>query len=252
MVAGFKLVPKEAFIPVVHKRGKCNQVQSNPLAETDWRDRRSKAEMGVHNKRDKQPGKGAALPLPGPVPGKSYIPPHLRSPLEAFQPQTPPRSRALRAESLDVQVQRTLFDAQTPPPRKGPKHDRLYGPLRPVAIDMFQRFYGLNGNEQVSFEVIFQECNREFNVTEKAVRSLLLGHTHDDLLGELRKQVPDYPQKEKTGRGSRGAASKSCGSSPMTLGTQPQPEVESFSLCIGNLKLSNLEPRSLFSVQLGE
>lgn len=140
--------------------------------------------------KQKRPAK-----LPTPQPGTSYIPPHLRTPTTA----TPTQQKLLPLRSALTTTSLTPGFY---------KHDPLGGPLRSVAVDLFERYHGLNGKEKTSLSDLAEECGGRFHVTERAVRSLVLGATYNDLLGELRKHIPHYPTPQK---------SKSCGSSPTNL-----------------------------------
>lgn len=81
-------------------------------------------------------------------------------------------------------------------------HDPRGGPLRQIAVDLFERYHGLNGREREDFETLARECFDKFKVTEKSVHHIVLGNSYKDLLGDLRSQVPNYPVATKAVKAS--------------------------------------------------
>lgn len=163
--------------------------------------------------------------LPAPQPG-AYVPPHLRSARSPTSFLTVPCSTTLQPSST----------------RSTGKHDPLGGPLRPHAVELFKRYHGLDGKEKVSFVDLVEECAEKYHVKEKAVLALVLGTSYDDLLADLRGQVPSYPATAIRRK------SKSCGSSPTNLNTnrlsyQKRAAVDAFDLA--TTKVDKLQPRNV-------
>lgn len=72
------------------------------------------------------------------------------------------------------------------------------GVLAPVAVELFERYHGLNGREQESFFDLLGQTAK-YNASEQALHSIVLGHSYRDLLKGLRNKVPNYPEKKSRG-----------------------------------------------------
>jgi hypothetical protein len=101
------------------------------------------------------------------------------------------------------------------------------GPLLGVAVEIFEKAHGLNGRQKQELESLKVETMAKYNCSERAFQSLVLGHSYDEVLAPLRRQVPGYVTKEEARRKkqqlakrAREAAAntpKSCQSSPCTI-----------------------------------
>jgi len=96
--------------------------------------------------------------------------------------------------------------------RKARTAKKRAGLLRPVAVDFFERYHGLNGREKEDFSVLLHEVNQQFKASEEALLSIVQGHSYHDLLHSLRQQVPGYPMQMPHGKRNqqRRLHSKSC------------------------------------------
>lgn len=83
------------------------------------------------------------------------------------------------------------------------RNARDCGGLKGVAVEVFERYHGLNGQRKENFSDLAKECKERYNVTENALVWLVVGQSYNEMLGDLRKQVPDYPFNLK-GRGRKG------------------------------------------------
>lgn len=119
--------------------------------------------------------------MPKPKVG-SYIPPNLRS--------TQPKENKSWAVPDHHQHEKPsdVLDGEVPN-----KHDRKWGRLRSVAVEMVERYYGLNGREAEG-SLIMQEYTTNYKCSELGFWRVVTGHSHDDILSSLRKQIPDYPE----------------------------------------------------------
>jgi hypothetical protein len=97
------------------------------------------------------------------------------------------------------------------------------GPLKSACVEIFERAHGLNGRPQEEFLKLQAEVTAQYKCSEKAFSSLVLGHSYDPELKELRLQVPGYVTKEEAkrlrniARKAKKKAAKSAHSSPVVL-----------------------------------
>jgi hypothetical protein len=155
----------------------------------------------------------------------AYVPPHLRgkkgeqrraartSAIAIARGSSPPKSRKSKKPSKS-------------PSQQSPRV-MVCGPLLGVAVEIFEKAHGLNGRQKEELEALKVETMAKYNCSERAFQSLVLGHSYDEVLAPLRKQVPGYVTKEEArrkkqqlARKAREAAaneSKSCQSSPSTI-----------------------------------
>merc|ERR1712086_666706 len=71
------------------------------------------------------------------------------------------------------------------------------GLLKTFAANLFERAHGLNGNNREDNTQLFYHANQLTNCSAMSFYRLLYGHSYQDILEDLRAQVPGYPAKKK-------------------------------------------------------
>jgi hypothetical protein len=69
------------------------------------------------------------------------------------------------------------------------------GWLETCCVDLFGRAYGLQGKEQENHHTLYEEALVKSQCSRRAFLEVLYGHSYNHKLGDLRAQVPGYPEK---------------------------------------------------------